>query len=64
MDGGSSHCTGGSDQEHIQEKEMQKKAKWLSDEVLHIGEKRREAKDKREKKRYTSECRVPNLLAY
>ena len=31
----------------------------MSDEVLHIGEKRREAKDKGEKKRYTSECRVP-----
>ena len=25
MDGGSSHCTGGSDQEHIQEKEMKKR---------------------------------------
>ena len=31
---------------------MQKKAKWLSEEVLQIAEKIREAKGKREKKRY------------
>ena len=30
-----------------------KKAKWLSEEALQIAEKRREAKDKGEKKRYT-----------
>ena len=30
-----------------------KKAKWLSGEALQIAEKRREAKDKGEKKRYT-----------
>ena len=29
------------------------KAKWLSDEALQIAEKRREAKGKREKERYT-----------
>ena len=29
-----------------------KKAKWLSEEALQIGEKRREAKDKGEKERY------------
>ena len=29
------------------------KAKWLSEEALQIAEKRREAKDKGEKKRYT-----------
>ena len=33
-------------------KEMQK-AKWLSEEALQIAEKRREAKDKGEKERYT-----------
>ena len=32
---------------------MQKKAKWLSEEALQIAEKRREAKDKGEKERYT-----------
>ena len=47
MDGGSRHCTGGSDQE----KEMQK-ANWLSEEALQIAEKRREAKGKGEKERY------------
>ena len=30
-----------------------KKAKWLSEDVLQTAEKRREAKDKEEKKRYT-----------
>ena len=30
-----------------------KKAKWLSEEALQIAEKRREAKSKGEKKRYT-----------
>ena len=33
MDGGSWYCTGGRDQDHPQEKEMQK-AKWLSEEAL------------------------------
>ena len=48
MDRGLWHCTGGGDQDHPQEKEMQK-AKWLSEEA----EKRREAKGKVEKERYT-----------
>ena len=48
MDGGSSHCTGVSDQDHPQEKEMQKR-NWLSE----IAVKRREAKGKGEKERYT-----------
>ena len=39
------------DQDHPQEK--CKNAKWLSEEALQIAEKRREAKGKREKKRYT-----------
>ena len=46
------HCTGGSDQDHPQEKEMQK-AKWLSEEAFQIAMKRREAKGKGEKERYT-----------
>ena len=45
MDTGSYHCTGGSDQVHPQEKEMEK-AKWLSEEALQTAEKRREAKSK------------------
>ena len=52
MDRGLEHCTGGSDQNHTQEKEMQK-AKWLFEEALQIAEKRREAKGKGEKERYT-----------
>ena len=37
---------------HPQEKEMQK-AKWLSEEALQIAVKRRKAKSKGEKERYT-----------
>ena len=35
------------------------KEKWLSEEVLQIAVKRREAKSKGEKERQASECRVP-----
>ena len=41
------------DQDHPQEKEMQKKAKWLSEEALQIAVKRREVKSKGEKERYS-----------
>ena len=58
MDGGSSHCTGGNNQDYPPEKEKQK-AKCLSDEALQIAEKRRVAKSKGEKERYPSEYRVP-----
>ena len=51
MDGGLWHCTGGSDQDHPQEKQC-KKAKWLFEEALQIAEKRREAKGKGENERY------------
>ena len=37
----------------IPKKKKCKKAKWLSEEALQIAVKRREAKSKREKKRYT-----------
>ena len=40
------------DQDHPQEKEMQK-AKWLSDRALQIAMKRTEVKGKGEKERYT-----------
>ena len=59
MDGGLWHCTGGSDQDHPQDKEMQngKMVVWGGDE---IAEQRREVKGKGEKDRYIypSECRV------
>ena len=51
MDRGSWRCTGGSDQDHPQEKETQK-GKRLSEEALQIAEKEREAKGKGEKERY------------
>ena len=38
------------DQDHLQEKEIQKKTKWLSEEALQIAEKRREAKSKGKRK--------------
>ena len=37
----------------IPKKKKCKKAKWLSEEVLQIAEKRREVKSKGEKERYT-----------
>ena len=63
IDRGSWHCTGGSDQDHPQEKRMQK-GKWLSEETFQMAEKRREAKGKGEKETQSSEsaefwiCRV------
>ena len=52
MDEGSWHYTRGSDQDHPQEKEMQK-GKMVSEEALQIAEKRGEVKGKGEKERYT-----------
>ena len=52
MEGGSWPCTRVSGQDYLQEKEMQK-GKWPSEKVLKIAEKRREAKGKGEKERYT-----------
>ena len=44
------YCTGGSEQNHPKEKEMQK---WLSEEALQIAEERGEVKSKGERERYT-----------
>ena len=52
MDRDSGHCTGGSDQDNSQEKEMQK-GKWMVWGGLQTVEKRREAKGKGVKERYT-----------
>ena len=43
----------------ILKKKKCKKRKWLPKEALQIAVKRREAKGKGEKERYTLECRVP-----
>ena len=54
MDGGLLHCTGDRELDHPQEKEMQKsKTKWLSEEALQRAVKRREAKSKGVKERYS-----------
>ena len=45
------HCTGGSDQDHPEEKEM-RKGKMVAEEALQIAEKSREAKGRGEKERY------------
>ena len=50
MDGGSWHCTGGSDQDYPQEKEMQKE-KWLSEEALAEKELKKEEKLNAKEKR-------------
>ena len=52
MDGGLQHFTGGDDQ-NIPKKNKCKKAKWLSEEALHIAEKRREVKSKGEREIHT-----------
>ena len=52
MDRGSWFCTEGSDKDHPQEKEM-KKGKMVVWGALQIAEKRRDAKGKEEKERYT-----------
>ena len=49
MDRGLWHCTGDRDQDHTQEKEMQK-GKMVSEEALQIAMKRKEAKGKRKRK--------------
>ena len=47
------HRTGDNDKDHPQEKEIQKKKKWLSEEALRIAVKRSKTKGKGEKERYT-----------
>ena len=51
MDGRLQRCTGGSDQDHPEEKEM-RKGKMVAEEALQIAEKSREAKGRGEKERY------------
>ena len=45
----------------IPKKKKPRKTKWLSEEVLQIAEKR-EVKDKGERNRYPTKCRVPNNI--
>ena len=46
MNGGSQHCTRGSDQT-ISKKKKCKMAKWFPEEALQIAEKKQKAKEKR-----------------
>ena len=51
MDRGSWHCAGDRDQDHPQEKEMQK-GEMVSEEALQIAETTKDGKGKGEKERY------------
>ena len=59
MDGGSWHCTGGSDQDHPQEKEMHKGKMVVWGGLTNSCEKKRSEKQRRKGKIYPLECRIP-----
>ena len=59
MDGGSWQCIGDRDQDHPQEKEMQKSKMAIWGGLTNISEKKRGKKQRRKGKMYPSECRVP-----
>ena len=58
MDGGSLHCIGDRDQDHLQEKEMQKSEMAVWGGFTNNCEKRRREKQRRKGKIYPFECRV------
>ena len=59
MDGGSWHCRGDRNQDHHQEKEMQKSKMAVWGGLTNSCEKKRSKKQRRKGKIYTFECRVP-----
>ena len=59
MDGGSRHCTGDRDQDHPQEKEMQKIKMAVWGGLTNSCEKKRSEKQRRKGNIKASECRVP-----
>ena len=59
MDRGSWHCTGGNDQEHLQEKEVQKDQKAVWGGITNSREKKRSEMQRRKGNIYPFECRVP-----
>ena len=59
MDGGWWQCTGDRDQDHPQEKEMQKNKMAVWGGLTNSSEKKRSEKQRRKGKIYTFECRVP-----
>ena len=58
MDGGSWHCAGDRDQDHPQEKEMQKSKTTVWGGLTNSCEKKSK-KQRRKGKIYSFECRVP-----
>ena len=58
MDGGSWHCTGDRDQDHPQEKEIQKGRMVVWGGLTDSCEKKRSKKQRRKGKIYPFECRV------
>ena len=59
MDGGSWHCTGHRDEDHPQEKEMQKGKMAVWGGLTNSCEKKRSEKQRRKGKIYPFECSVP-----
>ena len=53
------HCTGGRDQDHPQEKEMQKGKMVVLGGLIHSYEKKRSKRQRRKGKIYPFESRVP-----
>jgi len=52
------HCTGGSDQDHPQEKEMQK-AKCLSEKALQTAEKKKKEREREKQKAKDKKKDIP-----
>ena len=59
MDRGSWHCIGDRDQDHPQEKEMQKGKMAVWGGLTNSSEKKRSERQMREGKIYPMECRFP-----
>ena len=59
MDGRSRHCTGDRNQDHPQEKEMQKSKMAVWGGLTNSCEKKRSEKQMRKGKIFLFECRVP-----
>ena len=60
MDRGLWHCTGDGEQDHPQEKEMQKSKVAVWGGLTNSCEKKRSEKQRKKGKLYSFECRVPN----
>ena len=60
MDRGLGHCIGDGNQDHPQEKEMQKSKMAVWGGLTNSCEKKESEKQRRKEKIYPFECRVPN----